>query len=87
VSFGIKLASSAQQALDALPERYAAAILEFMLGPLQENPHRVGGQLRGERTGQYSARVGPYRVIYRIDEQERLVRVLRVAHRADAYRS
>jgi mRNA-degrading endonuclease RelE of RelBE toxin-antitoxin system len=81
------MVASAQKALEALPERYAAAILEFVLGPLSENPQRVGGRLRGDRVGQHSAHVGPYRVIYRIEEQDRVVRVLRVAHRADAYRS
>lgn len=57
-----------------------------MVGPLIDNPRRVGGELRAERAGYRSARVGPYRVIYRIDEAAGVVRVVRVAHRADAYR-
>jgi mRNA-degrading endonuclease RelE of RelBE toxin-antitoxin system len=32
------------------------------------------------------ARRGPYRVIYRIDEDERCVLVLTLGHRADVYR-
>ena len=86
MTYSVTLAASARHALETLPERYAAAIYEFILGPLSENPQRVGGRLRGERAGQHSAHVGPYRVIYRIEEEPRAVRVLRVAHRADAYR-
>jgi mRNA interferase RelE/StbE len=36
---------------------------------------------------QYSARRGTYRVIYRIDDKARVVTVVDVAHRRDAYRA
>jgi mRNA interferase RelE/StbE len=38
----------------------------------------------GERT--YRLRVGVYRVIYQVDDASRLVTVLHVRHRKDAYR-
>jgi mRNA interferase RelE/StbE len=34
----------------------------------------------------FSARRGPYRVLYRIDDDRAVVWILRVDHRADAYR-
>jgi mRNA interferase RelE/StbE len=86
VTYRLALAPSAERAVGELPERYAAAILEFMVGPLIENPRRVGGDLRDERAGFRSARIGAYRVVYRIDEAAGVVRVVRVAHRADVYR-
>jgi hypothetical protein len=56
----------------------AAAIVEFMLSALVENPHRVGGRLQRELSGLYSARRGAYRVAYEIDEEQWAVVVLRV---------
>lgn len=75
-----------RQLAEGIPEKAATAVIEFVLGPLLTNPHRVGAELRADRQGQRSARVGAYRVIYRIDESQRTVRVLRVAIRADVYR-
>ena len=58
-----------------------------MLGPLLDDPHRVGGALRRELEGLHSAaRRGAYRVVYRLDEQASFVIVLRFDHRATIYR-
>ena len=81
------VAPSADRTLARLPEKAAAAIVEFMLGPLSENPRRVGHELRRELQGLWSARRGPYRVVYEIDSGSREIRVLRIDHRADVYRS
>lgn len=69
-----------------LPESVAAAVIEFLIGALVENPQRVGKQLRGDLAGIFAARRGTYRVLYRINEVEREVVVLRIEHRRDAYR-
>ena len=70
-----------------LPEAVAFAAYEFIVGPLLDNPQRVGKRLRAPLADRHSARRGTYRVIYRIDEQMRTLTVLDVAHRRDAYRS
>lgn len=80
------MAPSAERALARLPEKIAAAVVEFMLGPLVENPRRVGHELRRELEGLWAARRGPYRVVYEVDQKARQVRVLRIDHRADIYR-
>jgi mRNA-degrading endonuclease RelE of RelBE toxin-antitoxin system len=72
---------------DRLPEPVAAAALEFLTGPLLENPHRVGKRLRSPLEGRWSARRGQYRIIYAIYEDDELVVVLQVSHRSDAYGS
>jgi mRNA interferase RelE/StbE len=69
-----------------LPEAVAAAVVEFLIGALVENPQRVGKQLRGDLAGIYSARRGTYRVLYRINEEAHEVVVLRIDHRRDVYR-
>jgi mRNA interferase RelE/StbE len=75
----------ARRQLDRLPISVAAAVLET-LGAIAANPRRLGKQLRFELEGTWSARRGPYRVIYCIDDTTRTVAVLAVAHRADVYR-
>ena len=67
------------------PESVAAAVWQFINGPLLDNPHRVGKRLRFELEGYHSARRGQYRVIYRIDDGEVLVDVIKISHRSDAY--
>lgn len=69
-----------------LPESVASAVVEFLAGALVENPHRVGKQLRGDLAGVHSARRGTYRVLYRINESQQEVVVLRIEHRRDVYR-
>jgi len=70
-----------------LPEGVAAAVIEFMTGALIENPRRVGKPLSGELAGIHSARRGTYRVLYRINDDQHEVVVVRIDHRRSVYRS
>jgi mRNA interferase RelE/StbE len=69
-----------------LPAEYATAVIEA-LGAVAANPQRLGKPLRFDLAGRWSARRGPYRIIYAIDDTTRTVTVLAIAHRADVYRS
>ena len=75
-----------RQLTDRLPESVAFAAYELIIGPLLDNPQRVGKRLRPPLADRHSARRGTYRVIYRIDESRHTVTVLAVVHRAEAYR-
>lgn len=86
MAYELQVAPTAERALARLPEAAAAAIVEFMTGPLLKDPARIGKPLKLELEGYYSARRGAYRIIYRIDG-DRAVRVVRIDHRADVYRS
>lgn len=55
----------------------AAAIVEFLVGPLTRDPVRVGHRLRGELAGLLAVRRGPYRVVYELDEEDRPILILR----------
>jgi mRNA interferase RelE/StbE len=81
------VASSAERSLNRLPAKVAAAVVEFMIGPLVKEPRRAGHPLQRELTGLWSARRGAYRIIYEIDDQPETVTVLRIEHRADVYRN
>jgi mRNA-degrading endonuclease RelE of RelBE toxin-antitoxin system len=80
------VAGPAERSLARLTEGVAAAVIEFMLGPLTEAPTVVGKPLQRELAGYWSARRGSYRIIYRLDEDERQVVVVRIEHRSDVYR-
>ena len=71
---------------EELPEAVAAAVIELITGALLDNPRRVGVALRNELEGLWSARRGTYRILYRIDDTQGEVVILRVAHRRDVYR-
>jgi mRNA-degrading endonuclease RelE of RelBE toxin-antitoxin system len=75
-----------RQLAESLPEAVASAAYEFVVGPLLDNPHRVGKQLRPPLADRYSARRGTYRMLYRIDDQQLTVTVLAILPRGDAYR-
>ena len=75
-----------RQLTENLAESVAFAAYEFILGPLLDNPQRVGKRLNPPLDDRHSARRGTYRVVYRIDEARRRVTVVGVVHRSDAYR-
>ena len=81
--YDIAWTPTAKRALRRLPEKAATAAVEFVYGPLADNPQRVGKALRFELAGLHSARRGDYRVIYRITD---VVTITAIEHRADAYR-
>lgn len=80
-------ATARRQLAETLPSSIAFAAYEFIIGPLLENPQRVGKQLLAPLDDRHSARRGTYRVIYRIDVDKRTVTVLAVSPRSDAYRT
>jgi len=84
--YEVVLSPRAKRAIERdLPEAVASAVVDFLYGPLAEDPYRVGKPLRLDLEGYWSARRGQYRVIYSIHDDLVLVRVVRISHRADVY--
>jgi mRNA interferase RelE/StbE len=65
----------------------AIAATETVRDAIAVHPSRVGKPLDEPFDGFYSARRGTYRIIYRIDEAKRVVKIHSIRHRRDAYRS
>jgi mRNA interferase RelE/StbE len=84
--YAVAWTSTSRRSLGRLPEKAAMAAVEFIYGSLAETPRRVGKPLQFGLTGLHSARRGDYRVIYRIDEDLRVVTMMAIDHRTDAYR-
>lgn len=85
--YEVRFQPSARRAIShRLPEAVAAAVLEFCHAGLSANPRRVGKPLFGPLAGCHGARRGTYRIVYRIEEATRIVHVLDIDHRLEAYR-
>jgi mRNA interferase RelE/StbE len=77
---------AARRAIESdLPLKFAEAAVALITGPLAENPRRLGKPLEGEMAGEYSARLGEYRIIYRIVNDEIVIIVIDIRHRAHVY--
>lgn len=58
--------------------------IQDALGLLERDP-LVGHGLRGRLRGLHSLRVGTFRIIYQLAEDEKTVRVVAIRHRSVAY--
>jgi len=82
--YTVKLKRSAEKELDNLPIKIHDKVINILIS-LKENPFpRNFKKLRG-REG-YRIRVGDYRILYLIDESDKNVEVISVAHRKEVYR-
>ncbi len=85
-AYRVEVAGPAKRALRRLPTKVAAAIIEFIAGPLAENPQRLTKPLTGDLAGLRSGRRGDYRVLLQIHEDVKLILVVDIDHRAHIYR-
>ena len=82
----IEVTSPALKGFRRLPEKAAAAIVEFVTGVLADNPRRLSKPLTNELLGLRTARRGDYRVLFTLDIEEYTLYVHRIEHRADVYK-
>lgn len=84
--YEIRFQPAARRAIsERLPESVAAAVLEFCEAALAVDPHRVGKPLFGPLAGCHGARRGTYRIVYRIEQNSRVVHILDIDHRSAIY--
>ena len=82
--YTVRIKRSAEKEMDRLPARTFERVTRAILG-LERNPRPPGSQkLRGVQD--YRLRVGQYRILYTIDDHERVVEIIAVGHRRDVYR-
>jgi mRNA interferase RelE/StbE len=85
VTYSLRIKKSAAKALKRSPKKDRIRLIEA-IDRLSEEPH-AGGVLKGEFSGLRRLRVGSYRIIYEVIDDQLVVLVIRVAHRKDVYRS
>ena len=83
--YKVEVRRRAQRALDKLPKSDFQAVIEA-IKDLAQTP-RPRGIEKVKSTGIWRIRQGELRIIYAIDDNERLVTVLRVGHRREIYRA
>ena len=84
MKWSVRIKRSAQKELQAIDKPERLRIAET-IDELCENPYR-GSALKGDLSGLRRLRVGAYRVVYEIRENELIVLVIAVGHRRDVYR-
>jgi mRNA interferase RelE/StbE len=83
-NYSLEIKHSAQRELDALDDAVFLRIDRKIL-TLADNPRPAGcKKLRGYKD-QWRIRVGDWRVVYLIDDEAKLITIMRVAHRREVY--
>jgi mRNA interferase RelE/StbE len=84
MNYTITIKKAASKALANLPKNDYQRVRN-LIGGLAENPRPTGCLKLIGRDG-WRIRVGVYRVIYQIDDQEKKIVILDFGHRRDIYR-
>jgi mRNA interferase RelE/StbE len=85
VSYSLRIKKSAAKALTKIAKPDRLRLIEA-IDRLRSEPH-AGGVLKGEFSGLRRLRVGDYRVVYEVIDEELVVLVIRVGHRRAVYRA
>jgi mRNA interferase RelE/StbE len=80
----VYLKESTEKELDRLPTKIYDRIVKRLLS-LKNNPQPFGTKKLVGREG-YRIRVGDYRILYVINESEKKVEIVSIAHRKEVYR-
>ena len=82
--FNLRFKTSVKKDLKAIPRKDVLRILEVLDG-LANNPYPSNSkQLVGRNA--WRVRIGVYRVIYTIDNQEVVIEIIKVGSKKDVYR-
>ena len=86
-AYKLELSNQAERVIRRMAEREPALYQRVAgaLDDLRRDPHQ-GKPLKGELKGRYSYRVGSYRIIYLVHQQQLRVLVIDIGHRRDIYR-
>jgi len=85
-AWSVDVTAGAERALQRLPEKIATAVVEFITGPLADDPKRLSKPLRGDLAGWHTSRRGHYRVTPQIDDDAHRLIIGRIEHRATVYK-
>lgn len=85
MSFAIQIKRNAQKALAKIPSPYQKNIIDAIYR-LADSPFPAGcKKLTGKEA--WRIRIGYYRVIYEINDNQLLIFVIEIGHRKEIYRS
>jgi mRNA interferase RelE/StbE len=83
-SYVVEIKLSARKELEALPDNVLSRVIRKMES-LGQQPRPAGCKKLKGYTDQWRVRVGDWRLLYVIDDADKLVSITRIAHRRDVY--
>ncbi len=83
--YEVLLEKQAERDLKRLPAEMFHRIIPIIRA-LADNPRPSGCLKLKNSQRDYRIRLGDYRILYEIDDQNKAVRILRVRHRRESYR-
>ena len=84
MSYGLLILPRAKRELADLPAQQFS-VAELKIRALQKNPRPIGCKKLAECKG-WRIRFGDYRILYKIDDTQKIVTVVGVGHRREIYR-
>lgn len=87
MAWTIKITKSAEKELSKITRTDQKRIQTYIRSRIipAENPRSLGKPLTGSLSGLHRYRVGDYRLICRIQNQELSILIVRIAHRSKVY--
>jgi len=82
--YKLNLSKETRKELKVIRDMYGEQRINDALSEIREYPI-MGKPLTRELTGSFSYRIGVYRIIYKINEKEKLVDIITAGHRATVY--
>ena len=83
--FELRIKPSAVKEIEKIPRREDRRRIVGRIQALAEDPRPAGAAKLSGREA-FRGRQGSYRIVYTVDDHERVVRIVRVGHRRDVYR-
>jgi mRNA interferase RelE/StbE len=88
LAWTVKLSDDAKRDLQKLDKPLQKRITSFLLDRLQttDNPRLTGKALQGKFSGLWRYRVGDFRLLCRIEDNELIILVIEIGHRKEIYK-
>jgi mRNA interferase RelE/StbE len=84
--YRLSIKRTASKELQAVSDKETLAKLIEKIKSLAVDPRPQGSEKLAGRSDLYRVRQGNYRVVYSVDDRDRLVDIVKVGHRRDVYR-
>jgi mRNA interferase RelE/StbE len=85
-SYRVLIKASAAEEIEAVDQKRDRQRIVARIVAVADEPRPAGCEKSAGQSDRYSVRVGRYRIVYSIADDELLVLVVRVAGRKDVYR-
>ncbi|MBI5816356.1 MAG: type II toxin-antitoxin system RelE/ParE family toxin [Nitrospinae bacterium] len=85
MGWSVRFSATAGKQLKKLDTKWQSAILDYLEDRVAPEPKKFGKALIGDKAGMWRYRVGDYRIICEMLDQQATIHVLKIGHRKDVY--